>query len=397
MLEWRISWVITCYNFAMNELDIGAKIAKLRKERGFTQKDLADFLNVTDKAVSRWESGAGNPDIALLPKIAKLLGTSTDYLLGVSEKPPKNNLDSNQADNPDTSPLFRGDESQDDDRFHQLKAAKGFAIAGSFLRCALFFALSLIFRDNSIGMVSYVLGIALAVIGAIFCFASFPKINKAKKKKDVIAIGIFDLFLCSLVSGILLLTTPRAEFLHKNDVTSSFNQSKKRSRQIASLVLILLGFVFLVLSIGFYGLTFYSARSYGMYVSGLQVMFDYQKVFQWAKGSSGWLVFTYFGEYLLALGGLTCAAYWFIKIIRPSSRDLSNKGIIFIGTSLMIAGWIFGTLIANSDIYTGYRADSAIQMEAGATLATIFCIVGSNLCGIGVMVPLQKETQKAVE
>lgn len=68
-------------------MDIGKKIANLRKERGFTQKELADFLNISDKAVSRWESGLGNPDTDLLPKIAKLFGVTTDYLLGGEETP----------------------------------------------------------------------------------------------------------------------------------------------------------------------------------------------------------------------------------------------------------------------------------------------------------------------
>ena len=62
-------------------MDIGKKITKLRKDRNMTQKELADFLNVTDKAVSRWESGVGNPEIELIPKIATIFNVSTDYLL----------------------------------------------------------------------------------------------------------------------------------------------------------------------------------------------------------------------------------------------------------------------------------------------------------------------------
>lgn len=64
------------------KMKIGKKISKLRKEHGKTQKELAELLNVTDKAVSRWESGLGNPEIELIPKIAKVFDVSTDYLLG---------------------------------------------------------------------------------------------------------------------------------------------------------------------------------------------------------------------------------------------------------------------------------------------------------------------------
>lgn len=67
-------------------MDIGKKISQLRKEKGFTQKEVADFLNVSDKAVSRWESGVGNPDMNLIPKIAKLFGVSTDYLFDSNEQ-----------------------------------------------------------------------------------------------------------------------------------------------------------------------------------------------------------------------------------------------------------------------------------------------------------------------
>ena len=57
------------------------RIRKLRKEKGFTQLQLAEMLNITDKAVSKWEIGEGNPDIGLLPKISQIFGVTVDYLL----------------------------------------------------------------------------------------------------------------------------------------------------------------------------------------------------------------------------------------------------------------------------------------------------------------------------
>lgn len=59
----------------------GAFIAALRKERGYTQKELADRLAVTDKAVSRWETGKGLPDTALLSPLASALGVTVGELL----------------------------------------------------------------------------------------------------------------------------------------------------------------------------------------------------------------------------------------------------------------------------------------------------------------------------
>ena len=60
---------------------IGQRIAGLRKERGYTQEQLAGFLNVTGQAVSKWEKGQALPDTTLLPVIAKVLDTSIDRLL----------------------------------------------------------------------------------------------------------------------------------------------------------------------------------------------------------------------------------------------------------------------------------------------------------------------------
>ena len=57
------------------------RIKNLRKEKGWTQLQLAEKLNVTDKAVSKWEVGEANPDISLIVTIASLFGVSIDYLL----------------------------------------------------------------------------------------------------------------------------------------------------------------------------------------------------------------------------------------------------------------------------------------------------------------------------
>lgn len=56
-------------------------IAKRRKEKGMTQKQLADLLGVTDKAVSKWERGNGYPDITCLTPLAEALGVTPGELL----------------------------------------------------------------------------------------------------------------------------------------------------------------------------------------------------------------------------------------------------------------------------------------------------------------------------
>ena len=65
----------------MDNLQFGAFVAQLRKERGMTQKELADILHVTDKAVSKWETGKGFPDMKLLEPLARALGVSLVELM----------------------------------------------------------------------------------------------------------------------------------------------------------------------------------------------------------------------------------------------------------------------------------------------------------------------------
>ena len=63
------------------EMTIGKRIAALRREKNLKQDDLAQMLEVSPQAVSKWENDQTWPDISLLPKLAKILGVSVDELL----------------------------------------------------------------------------------------------------------------------------------------------------------------------------------------------------------------------------------------------------------------------------------------------------------------------------
>lgn len=65
----------------MSGHSIGKTIASLRKSMGWTQVELAEKLSVSDKAVSKWESEAGFPEISQLPAMASLFGVTIDYLM----------------------------------------------------------------------------------------------------------------------------------------------------------------------------------------------------------------------------------------------------------------------------------------------------------------------------
>lgn len=70
----------------MEKQTMGEIICTLRKQKGMTQKELAEKMGVTDKAVSKWERNLSCPDIASVPKLAEALDTSVEVLMDVKPK-----------------------------------------------------------------------------------------------------------------------------------------------------------------------------------------------------------------------------------------------------------------------------------------------------------------------
>ena len=70
----------------MSNKTFGEMISSLRKEKNMTQNDLAEKMNVTDKAVSKWERNLSCPDINSIPKLAEILGVSVEKLLNAQTK-----------------------------------------------------------------------------------------------------------------------------------------------------------------------------------------------------------------------------------------------------------------------------------------------------------------------
>ena len=59
----------------------GELLSRLRKERGMTQKQVAGRLQISDRTVSKWERGAGLPDVSLLKEISALYGVDIEKIL----------------------------------------------------------------------------------------------------------------------------------------------------------------------------------------------------------------------------------------------------------------------------------------------------------------------------
>lgn len=71
----------------MANTSMGEIISALRKEKGMTQKNVADKLGITDKAVSKWERDVAFPDTATIPKLAEILGVSVEELMQAKSVP----------------------------------------------------------------------------------------------------------------------------------------------------------------------------------------------------------------------------------------------------------------------------------------------------------------------
>ncbi len=72
-----------------NTYSISKNIALFRKRKGYTQEQLGEILGVTNRAVSKWESGISMPDIMLLPKISQALDITLEELYGIKTKEEK--------------------------------------------------------------------------------------------------------------------------------------------------------------------------------------------------------------------------------------------------------------------------------------------------------------------
>lgn len=83
-------------------MSLATKLVSLRKEKGLTQIALAEKLNVSRQAISRWEVGAAVPSTDNLKVLCELYGVSVDYLLNDDAENTSNHSDDQKPDTEDT-------------------------------------------------------------------------------------------------------------------------------------------------------------------------------------------------------------------------------------------------------------------------------------------------------
>lgn len=143
---------------------IGKLIQTLRKEKRLTQKQLADMLNITDKAVSKWERDIACPDTTTLPKLADILGVTVESLLNAktAQAPVENEVETENDSNPDAE-LYR-----ERLKHHLIKGLPGFAIGFLFF-LVIFFMFVTPSSEGGITLASSLLTITIAFIAGLAC------------------------------------------------------------------------------------------------------------------------------------------------------------------------------------------------------------------------------------
>ncbi len=156
------------------KMTLGAFIAHLRKEKGLTQKQLSEILNVSDKTVSHWEREESSPDISLLPLLADTFSITVDELLRGEKAATQTDNDSSYYNNNAAVTA----ETKIEDAFHKFKINNviAAAVSGSAFLCGI---------CTFVFLGIWIIAFDLLVFGvsAIYSFAIYY--NYTYKHKDI--------------------------------------------------------------------------------------------------------------------------------------------------------------------------------------------------------------------
>ncbi len=183
----------------MTNKSIGNFLSELRKEKGLTQKEIADYLNVSDKTVSHWECDKYSPDISVIPILAEFFGVTCDEILKGEKATPLNNETVTEATDDEAScdennneikfsyePLDKKSEYEKyakirlQNAYNKLKLNSIIAVFTSFVLQAIFYVIIEII-DQHIGLWDFNLyavnisAIFSVTLGAIILFSSYLK------------------------------------------------------------------------------------------------------------------------------------------------------------------------------------------------------------------------------
>lgn len=160
--------------FEINKEKFGTFVAQLRKEKGLMQKDLAEKLFISDKAVSKWERGLSIPDVSLLIPLAEVLGVTVTELLECKRIPKTEPMDPQAAEELVKKAIRLSDENQP---AAPGRGKRALMLLGCILVAAMEIAL-LVFMGHSLDDITYTLTtpmLLMALFGLYFCIFAREK------------------------------------------------------------------------------------------------------------------------------------------------------------------------------------------------------------------------------
>lgn len=188
---------------AMDNQKFGMFITTLRKEKGWTQRDLAEHLNVTDKAVSKWERGLGFPDIKTIEPLADALNVSILEIMR-SERIQEEQVSTNSATEALASVI--------DVVTYQRKIERRNIIISLIAVSSIIMTIFLIDTMEWMGFLMICLPVIFVVTGMLLLIISWKRYKQKLTYSTTLILGIlailFPVMLCVMLSFAMMLGGP---------------------------------------------------------------------------------------------------------------------------------------------------------------------------------------------
>ena len=186
----------------MDQKKIGMFLKKLRKEKELTQAQLAEYFNVSDRTISRWETGNNMPDLSMLVELADFYDVDIREIIDGERK-------SEIMNNEEKETLLLVADYAENEKTVLLKRLRIFSIVGlcSMIIGLIMFSIS---ENNSLPVTDYIMGLCFglsfgALLTAVFYSTGLLgtlRKNKARKMKVIAAICIAIAIICFVASVI---------------------------------------------------------------------------------------------------------------------------------------------------------------------------------------------------
>ena len=192
--------------FEIDKAKFGAFVAQLRKEKGLMQKELAEKLYVSDKAVSKWERGLSIPDVAILVPLAEILGVTVTELLECRRLPKDEPMDSQQTEEIVKKVIGLSEEEQRKYRPDRLKRGLQLFLCAAVGALEIWVLTMLGYSMDEIFASLGTMMILMAIFGLYFCVFTKEKLPRYYDENRI----------SSFSDGFLRMNVPGVYFNNRN-------------------------------------------------------------------------------------------------------------------------------------------------------------------------------------